>query len=1607
MSIPPEIQSLLTMFELLDLKYPIVREMQLRGPRVTKNLETAKEFLSQHTDESLDEKQVAAALLFMILSPARQQYSPAVFVSAIHDYVERHFDWQAVVQGFDFSGLQISNEQFLLIFHALLPMAQQNAHFDIQRLWTGPWRNPATQLSFLRSFLSFSPSELDATIIPDLSLAYDPRDSLDGHEEVTREVERAQRDPMISLEAVTTLVSLLVPPDDLPSQGEETLLAKTIEAKEALFLCSCVGIQKPWSAGQQNVMKNLVRTFLHKKEGYNYVLHTLWKQDKQWTAMKIIETHLEDPLELIMILDQAREHGWMEDLCTLINGFGIDLAALAHRKGYLDLEQWAEDKLTQDPNALVNAISKFLILKAQDELRTARDEQPDPRTVSLAMKTVYDMLDILDQHMVERFDLKVIQRQCLQAYPRLIIYCEGIEENVDVDCKESNRLPRTVDAQMQELYKRMYSTDLKVEEILEDLQEYKASDDPAKVDLFACMIHGLFDEFSCFSEYPLGPLATTAVLFGGIMSVGLISNLTLRVAQEMILDSVRESDPDESMYKFGLQALVNVGDRLCESEWSHYCAQLVQTPSLRGTIPFTKALEALTQNGGHNDQDGLNGVNGLSDGIDIRGSEMDDFLSPDNTIQFKSVNAESIPPHDEPDEETQEKVVFFFNNVSEQNLNSRLSQLQDALGDQYHPWFARFLVEERAKNEPNYQPLYLDILKLLGNKALWNGVLRQTYACVQRLLNAESTMQSASERKNLKNLSIWLGSLTLARDKPIKHKNISFLDLLIEGVETTRLLLVIPFTCNILAQGTKSVVFKPPNPWTMEIISTLIELYMYFDIKLNQKFEIEVLCKEFGLTVHSIPPSTIIRNRPLHDDEYSNSILPDGIEGFEDMALGSINRAVRNPRFDADNMSSALPDLESLLVFPPATGSSANQARLREIVQDAVRRAISEIIAPVVERSVTIATIATSALIHKDFARESDEDRVRRSAQQMVRQLSGSLALVTCKEPLKMSMTNYIRAAQTELPEQAFPEGVLLMCVNDNLDTACNIVEKQAEERSMPEIESHIENEIAQRRQHRAEHPNENFMDPSFNRWAGYIPDPYKQTSGGLNSEQMAIYLEFARQSRGPTSHGQTPSADNGRQLPDVLQDAFASVPNVQTPAESLAMPQQQQQQSGRMLPPPIPSSISQSQTNGFLDVRAVQERLQELITETSRIVKENPDRSMTDLQREGSIGKFLSEAWTLIGQSPDAVAMNCAEDICKGLYGDTMIRLEVEVFVQLLAKLCLTYPNIRKEVAVWASSQDAQKLLNVDVTLPLLKSNIMQLKQVDESLALLIYDREEIAIEFMSDLVDDLLLNDNPTALRADFANSLGALGQWLAQNPLLSRAQDLIQRLKDGGVNEVPESRPNDRSLVRKHQLQYLFAEWIAMCDTYPLNPNEKMFAAFIAQFEVTQMLNSQEDIAVFLRLCIDDAIDGYRLDDLNVDGNSKESFFKVDWLARLMVLLVRNQGEINGAVRVNKAAYMDSILSIITLIINNHHVMQGDRFNQRVFFRLLSSMLCDWHDFAREGYAQDCDMLLVFADNFLTMTPRHFPAFTYSWLMLISHRLFMPSLLKLPNNEVSYET
>ena len=198
------------------------------------------------------------------------------------------------------------------------------------------------------------------------------------------------------------------------------------------------------------------------------------------------------------------------------------------------------------------------------------------------------------------------------------------------------------------------------------------------------------------------------------------------------------------------------------------------------------------------------------------------------------------------------------------NMAQKRDDLHEALGDigEYVAWLAQYLVMKRASIEPNFHSLYASFLEKLNHEPLYDHVLKETFSNIGILLSADKSISAYSDRSLLKNLGHWLGIITLGRNQPILMVDMDFKPLIIEAYHNGQqeLLYVVPFVAKVLESCAKSKVFKPPCPWTMGIMNLLAELHQEQDLKLNLKFEIEVLCKTLTIELHSLQPGNLLKD---------------------------------------------------------------------------------------------------------------------------------------------------------------------------------------------------------------------------------------------------------------------------------------------------------------------------------------------------------------------------------------------------------------------------------------------------------------------------------------------------------------------------------------------------------------------------------------------------------------------------------------------------------------------------------------------------------------------------------------------------------------------------
>ncbi|QPG94506.1 hypothetical protein C2857_006248 [Epichloe festucae Fl1] len=1595
------------------------RYIQKTGLDFTRDEETCLTYLQNRPNNiQLNPEQIASALTFTTIcqSPV---HDPVAFVSALQRSVSRSFQWNEVVTFFDQPSARISSSQFLRLYNALLPIARDPQHnFDIQRLWGGSWSEPEAQLSFVSAYASLDPDQLDATTIPGLQRSIAIGDYANSPANVRERAAVAVKHPLVSVAALSAIFNVALNSVHASQSIEaKRLFQEVVVPNLDIFLVSAFEVpRQSWATMAVDTLNSLFENFLYKRSPeYDFVLDSLWRKDKEWVIARLIDAHAVKPSDLPLIFEHAVRHNWLDILVYLPNGFGIDLAAFAHAEGYLDLNNWASFNKERG-SEIARTLTQFLMIKCELEIRSQRPPeesmQAKPST-SLQVRTVWGFLTILEDFLPKAptQDLIVVQRTCITAYPRLINYGEGYDDIIDANGKDGNALPSTANAKMEHHYKTMYGGEIQVRTIVETLDRYKHSRDSLDQDIFACMIHGLFDEYNHYGGYPLEALATTAVLFGGIISHKLISDLSLKIGLGMILESVRDHLPEAPMYKFGLQALMQLLVRF--REWPGFCKQLLAIPGLQGTEAFKKAEEIIRdhENEVVRSSNGAGTPQMLGFGTDTfpNGNAEDQLIGETQAPAFTSIKVDTISQGidcEEPGEDDQGKIQFVLNNITEGTIQSMRNELRDMLERKHQQWFASHLVEERAKMQPNYHHVYLELVTLLQDKSLWNEVLRETYISVARMLNSEATMQNSSERTHLKNLGGWLGLLTLARDQPIKHKNIAFKQLLIEAHDTKRLIVVIPFVCKVLTQGASSAVFRPPNPWLMDIIHLLIELYHHAELKLNLKFEIEVLCKGLNLDHKSIEPSGEILNRPTIE-ENADILAPEQLDAFESMSLNGLGSTV-GAGISAQTVTATIPDLGPLINIPPTNEMVVSTTRLHEIVRSALTRALQDIIQPVVDRSVTIAAISTAQMIRKDFVAEPDENRVRTSAVNMVKATAGSLALVTSKEPLRANLTNYMRNFSNDLPS-GLPEGTIIMCVNSNLDLACSIIEKQAEERAVPEIEDMIEPELEARRHHRIQQPNEPFYAGAVNRWAMTIPNPYKLSPNinGLNPEQMAIYEDFARQPRtAPTatpSHAASTSDATRSLANEVLQEPYSTLPNIPTPAETPSI-----QHLGTLMQPYAPvhnaavNAMGSGRGAGFqMDVRGLAERVNKLLQELLRVAGEAREKHFLDLPRPHPVLDVVDALVQLIiktSQNSEEFAIYAAEQISALIFQQVEGNLTLESLVHVLETLRkISGPDLNERVRILFSQQPGSNFLSLPLLAALIRTDLLDWRNIDLSMAKALEARKDGSLDFLEHMLDLALLNNRPIALYADFVRTLEMAWLWIFEEPNSVVGQRLKGKLLGSGTTQAtrgPADADNSSTALRQDQMEYVFEEWVHLAN----NPiaTDKAAALFIQQLQARQILRDRDDLFVFIRTAIDLSVD--RSEHILLTGSGGDPYLLVDGVAKLIRVLTKMQDD----ACVSRVSFLDSVLVLLILVINHHFVKRGENSNSRIFLRLLSMLMHEvFSNFGDVSDEEQRSLVLTIAARLDALGPQYLPGFSFAWISLLQHRAFLPPMLQMPNN------
>uniref|UniRef100_A0A2P2MSE8 CCR4-NOT transcription complex subunit 1 n=2 Tax=Rhizophora mucronata TaxID=61149 RepID=A0A2P2MSE8_RHIMU len=876
--------------------------------------------------------------------------------------------------------------------------------------------------------------------------------------------------------------------------------------------------------------------------------------------------------------------------------------------------------------------------------------------------------------------------------------------------------------------------------------------------------------------------------------------------------------------------------------------------------------------------------------------------------------AERRTPIETPASETQDKISFIINNISSANVEAKAKEIPEILKEQYYPWFARYMVMKRASIEPNFHDLYLKFLDKVNSKALNKEIVQATYENCKVLLGSELIKSSVEERSLLKNLGSWLGKLTIGRNQVLRAREIDPKSLIIEAYEKGLMIAVIPFTSKILEPCQSSLAYQPPNPWTMGILGLLAEIYSMPNLKMNLKFDIEVLFKNLGVDMKDTTPTSLLKDRKREiegNPDFSNKdagasqqqMVPEVKSGMIPPAnhvelpleVGSPPNSAGHTHLRSNYPASVhlpsgplmeeekLPALElsdqlapAQVLFPPTPSQSPFSVptpvpnigshviinhklsswglhlHFQRVIPIAMDRAIKEIVSGIVQRSVSIATQTTKELVLKDYAMESDETRIYNAAHLMVASLAGSLAHVTCKEPLRGSISTQLRnLLQGSIPSDILEPSVQL-ATNDNLDLGCAVIEQAATEKALQTIDGEIAQQLSLRRKHR-DGVGPQFFDANIYAQGsmGVVPEALRPKPGHLSVSQQRVYEDFVRvpwqnqSSQSPQTHPASSSSSGATGLVssygstsgqlnnvylsasgnigfeavsrtlDVASEAAESNSAAVLSASSIHMGPadgilQQSSEASSMnasfssTPTHEPHSVD-STVDGMkeLAVSAQQlssvnapERLGTSISEPSlstrdaldkyQIIAQKLEALVTGEDRETEIQGLIAEVPEMILRcvSRDEAALAVAQKVFKGLYENASNSFHVTTCLAILAAIRDVCKLVVKELTSWVIYSDEERRFNKDITMGLIRSELLNLAEYNVHMAKLIDGgRNKFATDFAISLIQALVIEE-PKVI-SELHNFVDALAKLAAKPGSPESLQKLIEIVRNPVAN------------------------------------------------------------------------------------------------------------------------------------------------------------------------------------------------------------------------------
>lgn len=1244
-------------------------------------------------------------------------------------------------------------------------------------------------------------------------------------------------------------------------------------------------------------------------------------------------------------------------------------------------------------------------------------------------------------------------------------------------------------------FEKIYSVNnaMSVENLIDLLKRFRVSNDRRERLVLACVVKNLFEEYRFFHEYPERELRTTAAVYGGIIREDIISNVQFATAVRKVIESL-SADPNTMLWTFGIVALQHCRSKLCA--YPKVCQMIVSSenfarfPQLLKDYVIAGVKGELPPEGGRHTPVGSAQAGSASStptpaaaptnwGAVARAASVDPKNSlpanrTGNVLSYTNVDTLVMATNKDgaeiaqPAEAIVDKISFLFNNLSQSNLIQKKDEVVEMIsdhGDAFTLWLAQYIVMKRVSIEQNFQPLYNQFVNAIENPYLDQCIKRETFRNIRILLRTDKRTTVASnysDRQLLKNLGSWLGAITIARNKPILLNDLDLKSLLLEAYYKgqAELLYVVPFISKILTACSKTSLFTPTCAWIRSILKVLAELHNEPDLKINLKFEIEVLCKELNVDLNQLQMDGILKDteklvrvpqqlcdvklltRPEAASPVQSKIHMSGsaeqLSGMSPAIPDQVKPATPQPteaELQSGTGGGGSQGAEAQVV-PNVTHFAYHDINVltydgliphvkivshlplfqlhphaKHLVRPAMIHAIKELIGPVTERALKIAMTVTESLVRKDFALDPEEQNLRAASFHMMRAMTAGMAMITCRDPLASSMhSNLANAFSSSLRSTAanpemkqMIEDAAATITQDNVELSTNFIVKTACEKATQDIEKRLEADYQKRIAAKAEMSF--YRDEIAAAIHAQLPKAIATVPGPTDKALMGIYDQFSSRICGFKA--------NSGEDPVSAEPGSGAITPVQTQSKEMELVCQQLQVIIKEVDQTTQAQPHLS-NSAFQTVCLMRELMQNVIS------TKDANHLMILVTRST---EHLLHAYRLEGTPP------------KNLLDVEWARRLRDLFIGLMRLLQNYFPLVelsrRITTAIMQIRSDYK--WNMEGIEILFKQNLLQSVLWDQHLAgsmdnggnmeAVLFAQKFVRsigggdmsrIQFLKErfpLTCEQLtkLHQLQSATRTEGMNNAMNNGAGnaahhhagLQQQPPVALPMEAAP-MPQASADAMAQRGYDDQEMTAK--VEIIMREWIGLCysPTGQRSPQESL-AQMIQLMHEHGVLATDDKITQFFRLCVENCVD------ISV------RVMKSEQLANgLPTTLIRHRcyytldafvklmalmirHSDNGQSQ-NKINLLKKLLNIIVGVLHMDHEVRKQDFNAMPYHRILISLFNEitGPDPLKLLEPIAWSILEAFGQTFFALQPRRMPGFAFAWLDIVGHRNVIGRLL-----------